>query len=440
MKKILFSLFLVLVSITLFGCKKKTVIKTLSEALNYASKNKKETSNLKIENGSIIGLKDNGKVDGILYVGGASKIRKNAFTENSKIRSVIVGEDVKELESSSFSNLKELENIYFLGNKNLAFNSVNFNPKLTNVVFSKTELKADYNPFMNNKNLKEFTLDACINLDYKNGQLSVKTENGNKMLTMTKDFTGTFENYITTLTKYSGSMNYYDFPELKFNKGSRIKVIEELVFLDIKSLKKISLPKSIEKISKIFKAVDSPVEVVSEEGGVTLAEPDPSDQMLQSEKELYSTVAKLLGEKNDVEFNSSIIKELNNTLEALKMRNISQEDVKKFIEKLSLSTFKTFIKKGKLYKQNGTSVSMANSYLYEDVTFKTNGTLTIVSLKFSKQGLTFKFVDEDAVSKVTVGNGFDEHVFTYEGSVKKEYKISGNFMGKKDIIVILKLQ
>ena len=98
------------------------------------------------------------------------------------------------------------------------------------------------------------------------------------------------------------------------------------------------------------------------------------------------------------------------------------------------------IKKGKLYKQNGVSVSMANSYLYKDVTVKTNGTVTIVSLKFSKQGLNFKFVDEDTVSKVTVGNGFDEHVFTYEGSAKQEYKISGNFMGKKDIIVILKLQ
>ena len=268
MKKILFTLLILISGFLFIGCRKKTIINNLDEAIAYVIKNKGKDDNLKIENNAIVGLKNPDKVDGVLYLEKAETLKKDALKNNSKIRSLIIGEDVKKVESSAITGLDALENIYFLGDKKLEFNAVNLNSKLKKVYFNNTKLDATNNPFMQNENLEEFIIRDGKNIQYRNNQLLTLANNETNVLSLTNKFNGKFDQAATKVLQHAGGLNTYNFTEITFGSNSKMKTIESYIFSNLASLKKITFPKSIEKVNPDFAAIHSLSEIVIEDGSV----------------------------------------------------------------------------------------------------------------------------------------------------------------------------
>lgn len=268
MKKILFTLLVLLSGFLFIGCRKKTIINNLDEAITYVKKNKGKSDNLKIENNAVVGLKDPKKADGILYVEKAETLKKDALKNNSKIRSLIIGEDIKKVETSAVSGLDALENIYFLGDKKIEFNAVNLNNKLRKVYFNNTKLEALNNPFMQNENLEEFIIRDGKNIQYRNNQLITLENNETKVLSLTNKFDGKFDSSVTKILSHAGGLNNYKFNELTFGNDLKLKTIESNVFSNLSSLEKITLPKQIENINPDFAALHSLKEIILEEGSL----------------------------------------------------------------------------------------------------------------------------------------------------------------------------
>ena len=97
------------------------------------------------------------------------------------------------------------------------------------------------------------------------------------------------------------------------------------------------------------------------------------------------------------------------------------------------------VKKGTLYKSNGSGVSMANKQMDSKVVVKTNNLTTIITLRFKKKGLKMNLVGTNSKVQVRDANQYDEYIFEYQGPLKNEYKLSANFMGTSQKEVILKL-
>ena len=266
MKKILFTLLILISGFLFIGCRKKTIINNLDEAIAYVRKNKGD--NLKIENNAIVGLKNPDKVDGVLYLEKAETLKKDALKNNSKIRSLIVGEDVKKVESSAITGLDALENIYFLGDKKIEFNAVNLNNKLKKVYFNNTKLEASNNPFMQNENLEEFIIRDGKNIQYRNNQLLTLANNETNVLSLTNKFDGKFDQVATKVLQHAGGLNTYNFTEITFGSNSKMKIIESYIFSNLASLRKITFPKSIEKVNPDFAAIHSLSEIAIEDGSV----------------------------------------------------------------------------------------------------------------------------------------------------------------------------
>ncbi len=268
MKKILFTLLILISGFLFIGCRKKTIINNLDEAIAYVRKNKDKGDNLKIENNAIVGLKNPDKVDGVLYLEKAETLKKDALKNNSKIRSLIVGEDVKKVESSAITGLDALENIYFLGDKKIEFNAVNLNNKLKKVYFNNTKLEASNNPFMQNENLEEFIIRDGKNIQYRNNQLLTLANNETNVLSLTNKFDGKFDQAATKVLQHAGGLNTYNFTEITFGSNSKMKTLESYIFSNLASLRKITFPKSIEKVNPDFAAIHSLSEIAIEDGSV----------------------------------------------------------------------------------------------------------------------------------------------------------------------------
>ena len=155
-----------------------------------------------------------------------------------------------------------------MGDKKMAFNSVNFNENLTTVNFYKTKLTAESNPFMNNKNLETFNIKDCKNIQYENGQLIQNQNSERRVLSMTKKFDGKVSASATMLLKHAGGGHSFEFSELSFGENSNMKEIQNAVFANAENLKKVVLPKSLENIAPDFAIKNLISEIVMEEGNI----------------------------------------------------------------------------------------------------------------------------------------------------------------------------
>lgn len=250
----------------LFSCKKKRVIKSLNDAIKYVEESKKNKTNLKIENETITGLIDVSKTDEHLILTGAKKVATSAVVNNPKIKTIIICDDVLEVSTGAIANLDQLEKIYFLGNKQLAFNSISFNKALTQVSFYKATLEAKNNPFIKNTNLETIELRDVNNIQFKNKQLLLLNDKEVKVLSILKGFNGIVDESATSLLTHAGGLNSFDFKELQFAPNSKIKTIEKFVFSNVSKLEKITLPKSLEKIEPDFASLHGLKEIILEEG------------------------------------------------------------------------------------------------------------------------------------------------------------------------------
>ncbi len=299
MKKILTIMILFSFIFLLFSCKKKRVIKSLNDAIKYVEESKKNKTNLKIENETITGLIDVSKTDEHLILTGAKKVASSAVVNNPKIKTIIICEDVLEVSTSAIANLDQLEKIYFLGNKKLAFNSISFNKNLTQVSFYKTTLEAKNNPFIKNTNLETIELRDVNNIQFKNKQLLLLNDKDVKVLSILKGFNGIVDESATSLLTYAGGLNSFEFKELQFAHNSKIKTIEKFVFSNVSKLEKITLPKTLERIEPDFASLHGLKEIILEEG-------NPNYTLQNNTLIKDDTI--ILGSKNTKELTNKITK------------------------------------------------------------------------------------------------------------------------------------
>ena len=178
-----------------------------------------------------------------------TKIKENAFRGNATLKSVIIGDNIENVEAFAFGDCKNLEQLS-INSKNIGYRSFNPCTTLKKVIIGKNVEKCDELIFWGCNNLSDLTILTEI------ADISNRTLNVGKLLKEIKVNEDNRKYKVENGVLFSkDGKKLYAYPTGKTEDTyvfpSTLKEIGNRAFASCSNLKKIEIPQSIEKVGDL---------------------------------------------------------------------------------------------------------------------------------------------------------------------------------------------